>query len=317
MNCRSLTNKYDTILGYITEQDLSLCFLTETWLKPECDDFILKSTIPNDFKSINKPRSNGRRGGGIAALYSKNIDCTEIENHDEYESFEYLLVKVVHENTQILICTIYRIPPSKDNKLSKSSFLVEFSSFLEKISISKEKIIVLGDFNIHWDEKSNTETVNFRNLVDSFNLQQHVEFQTHELGHTLDFILSRIDENIVKTCYGTEYISDHIAINAILAIKKPNIQRKTIKFRKYKDIPIKEFCEEIEKDLRNNKNTDNVNDLVDSYNKILSEKIDKFAPEKEKSVVMREKVPYFSDDVKKAKIEKRKTERQWRKSMKK
>ena len=28
MNCRSLKNKYDTILGYITEQDLSLCFLT-------------------------------------------------------------------------------------------------------------------------------------------------------------------------------------------------------------------------------------------------------------------------------------------------
>ena len=223
---------------------------------------------------------------------------------------------MVHDNTQIIVCTIYRIPPSKENKLSKSSFLGEFNSFLEKISISKERILLLGDFNIHWDDKSNSETANFRNLVDSFNLQQHVEFQTHELGHTLDLILSRTDENLVKTCYGTEYISDHIVINTILAIAKPNFKRKTIKFRKYKDIPIKEFSEEIEKDFQNNKNTENVNDLVDSYNRILSEKIDKFAPEREKCVVLREKVPYFSDDVKKAKIEKRKTERLWRKSMK-
>ena len=283
-------------------------FLTETWLKPECDDFILKSTIPNE--------SQIPKGGGIAALFSKNVDCTEIEKHDNYESFEHLLVKVVYDNTQFLVCTIYRIPPSKENKLSKSLFLDEFSSLLEKISISKEKIIFLGDFNIHWDDKSNSETIRFRNLVDSFNLQQHVEFQTHELGHTLDLILSRTDENIVKTCYETEYISDHIVINTILAIKKPNLKRKTIKFRKYKDIPIKEFSEEIVKDLRNNANTENVNDLVDSYNRILSEKIDKFAPEKEKCLILRENVSYFSDDVKTAKIEKRKTERLWRKSMK-
>ena len=55
MNCRSLKNKFGTVLSYITEQDLSLRFLTEAWLKPEYDDFILKSTVPNDFKWINKP----------------------------------------------------------------------------------------------------------------------------------------------------------------------------------------------------------------------------------------------------------------------
>ena len=43
------------------------------------------------------------------------------------------------------------------------------------------------------------------------------------------------------------------------------------------------------------------------------EKIEKFAPERQKSVTLRTKVPYFSDQVIKAKMEKRKAERLWRK----
>ena len=132
-------------------------------------------------------------------------------------------------------------------------------------------------------KKNNHETKQFMQSIESFNLQQHVEFQTHELGHTLDFVLSRVGENLVKTCYGSEYLSDHIAINTILTIKESKVQRKTIKYRKYKDIPIQEFCDEIEKEFENLEKTESVDYLVHSYNEILSKKIDKFAPEKEKN----------------------------------
>ncbi len=50
--------------------------------------------MPDYFKSINKPRQNGRRGGGIAALYRENIKCEEITEHESYESFEHLLVRI-------------------------------------------------------------------------------------------------------------------------------------------------------------------------------------------------------------------------------
>ena len=122
---------------------------------------ILKSTTPSDFKNINKPRNTGKRGGGVAALFRNNIKCTEIKDQNEYESFEHLLVKFCHENSQITVCNVYRIPPSKENKLSKNRFIAEFSSLLEKIALFKEKVIILGDFNIHWNETSNHETKQF------------------------------------------------------------------------------------------------------------------------------------------------------------
>ena len=86
---------------------------------------------------------------------------------------------------------IYRPPPSKRNKVKTSVFFEEFASYLSAISTSAGIPIVTGDFNFHVDDDSDSNASTFINLTESFNLTQHVKDATHQIGHTLDLILTQ------------------------------------------------------------------------------------------------------------------------------
>ena len=53
------------------------------------------------------------------------------------------------------------------------------------------KLIFLGGFNIHLDEKNNSNSMVFCDILTSFNLVQHVGEATHESGHLLDLVITR------------------------------------------------------------------------------------------------------------------------------
>ena len=57
-----------------------------------------------------------------------------------------------------------------------------------------------------------------------------------------------------------------------------------------------------------------MNGLVDQYNKVLAELLDKHAPPKTKSVTVRARAPWFTEEILSAKRERRKAERRWRSS---
>ena len=66
-------------------------------------------------------------------------------------------------------------------KLYFSEFLSEFSEFLSQLVPSPDKVIVVGDFNIHVD----AENINFDSILDSTGFSQSVHRPTHCLNHTL------------------------------------------------------------------------------------------------------------------------------------
>ena len=45
---------------------------------------------------------------------------------------------------------------------------------------------------------NNSDTIRFRDLLDSMGLVQHVKQPIHEKGHTLDLITTRQSDNIVS-----------------------------------------------------------------------------------------------------------------------
>ena len=63
-------------------------------------------------------------------------------------------------------------------------------------------------------------------LLNTFGLSQHVNDATHTIEHTLDWIISRSDSQIVSQCVIDEFISDHCAIKAFLSIKIQNTVAK-------------------------------------------------------------------------------------------
>ncbi|KAL7402736.1 hypothetical protein ABVT39_019254 [Epinephelus coioides] len=122
----------------------------------------------------------------------------------EYISFEYLAISV-HCKTTILITTVYRPPKSK------CGFLEKISQLLSKVSIDYDCLIESGDFNIHFDTETDPDAINSLNLLEAFDLSQHVRGPTCNTGHTLDLIISK-GLNITAHCVMDVAFSDHCCI---------------------------------------------------------------------------------------------------------
>ena len=82
---------------------------------------------------------------------------------------------------------IYRPPGGA----SVGVFLKEFSSLLQETVICPEELLIYGDFNFHMDDKADWDATRFGELLDLFNLKQHVCVSTHKRGHILDLVISR------------------------------------------------------------------------------------------------------------------------------
>ena len=68
---------------------------------------------------------------------------------DSSESSEWL-ASCLGCSLRLLI--VYRPPYSTEHKVTVSVFLREFSDYLESFVLSKEYILIAGDFNIHVDD---------------------------------------------------------------------------------------------------------------------------------------------------------------------
>ena len=56
--------------------------------------------------------------------------------------------------------------------------------------LSTDKVIVVGDFNIHVDVENDSLNINFNSILDSIRFSQSVHRPTHCVNHTLDLVLT-------------------------------------------------------------------------------------------------------------------------------
>ena len=120
-------------------------FLVETWLK-EDEAAPLVEACPPNYKFYQSTREH-RKGGGVAVIFSDQFTCNEI-NLGKFSSFEYLAIKVKTNHSMVFL-VIYRPPKNSPN------FLPEFSTLLSTVLTNYDRIIILGDFNIHVNKSYN------------------------------------------------------------------------------------------------------------------------------------------------------------------
>ena len=134
------------------------------------------------------------------------------------------------------------LPIDHSNEVTVSVLLREFSDYLESFVLSKEQILIAGDFNIHVDDIKNVDVVTFLDVLESFGLQQHVTQPTHVLGHTLDLIISWYSDNLLKAPPVTYFfVSDHTSLMCNVTLRVSYSTAKVINCRKLKQIDMESF----------------------------------------------------------------------------
>ena len=154
-----------------------------------------------------------------------------------FKSFEYIDALVKCSNGHTRLVTIYRPPPSRLNGLNNKTFFDEFATLAEQLVAVPGNLLIVGDFNYHLDASSDTDAKRFNNILESFNLHQHVNLSTHKHGHTLDLVITRSDDDFVT---GVEIkdplLSDHSAVHCKLRLKNPPLEQVEVEYRKLPSI---------------------------------------------------------------------------------
>ena len=169
------------------------------------------------------------------------------------------------------------------------------------------------------DDCSNPDTQKFLDLLDSFDLQQHVKQPTHRDGHTLEISITRKSETLVEDEPTVDlFISDHAAVLTRLGLSRPGLSLKTPTYRKIKSISLDSFHSDIQaSSLCDDKQFDTADDLdayAREYTSTLSVLLDRHAPLKTRRRVTRPDVPWYNETIDNVKRERKKAERKWRKT---
>ena len=108
-------------------------------------------------------------------------------------------------------------------------------------------------------------------------MTQHVNSTTHKGGHTLDLVISRESSPIIigtrsvfDSCLSSnkgKSFGDHLAVQFIINMDKLDCIQRKIRYRKYHNINIKEFSEDLQSFhyLYNREGSDD--EIVEIHNK--------------------------------------------------
>lgn len=201
LNARSVVNKTFIIQDFFSSHSLELLFLTETWIKPG-ESAAFSELLPPGCVFIDTPRSTGR-GGGVAVVFKNSVSYKPL-TIDSCASFEMSCFELRH-NEPVFCAVIYR-PPKYNN-----DFISDFSNFIAPILTKYDKILLVGDLNLHVCCPSTPMAKDFIELIDGFNLVQHVNRPTQKHGHTLDLVMS-CNLPINNIVVGDAIIADHCPV---------------------------------------------------------------------------------------------------------
>jgi len=243
-------------------------------------------------------------GGGIALVCRNTIDVKQL-SHGQNSAFEYGLWKLAFKNITIHVIGIYR-PPSLS---TYNQFITTFCDYVENTLPDFSNLLIMGDFNFHIEEE-NSLIRDFNTHVSAMGLQQHVMFETHTAGHSLDLVMTEIENGItVKQCVPGPYISDHCVVKVHLDLLKENIVSQQVTYRNFKRIDTDKFA----KDLQNIVVHENsVDSFVQEFENQMQSVLDNNAPLKTKTIICRAPKPWFDNTILDLKRRLQKAEKIWR-----
>ena len=194
-------------------------------------------------------------------------------------------------------------------------FLEELIMLLEISSASSEIFVLAGDVNIHLDDKDDTYTKQFNDILEMFNHKQHVNFATHRLGHTIDVVVTHTESPIIENIKPNNVdLSDHYIVQFEVKSIAPNkIEYINVKYRDVKSVNNERFCADI-KQCCDSIHSNDLQEKVGSFNTLTRKVVDSHAPQKTKQVKIVPSAPCFNTEYKTARQCRRKAEKKYKQS---
>ena len=178
---------------------------------------------------ITEEKIRKKIGGSVGILLKNDLQYKHM-TYKSFSSFKLCVVKLYLGNRQsLLLVCIYRIL-----FISITVFLKEIVQLLEILVVSNDGIVIARVVNIHLD-KDELYSNNFKDILNMFNIRQHVEFPTHKMGHTSDIIATFYDNPVISNISTEEYdISNHFPVDFDIAAVPEIKGHQTIFYRNLK-----------------------------------------------------------------------------------
>ena len=281
-----------------------------TWLQSD-SNAITAEIKTYGYKLLHDRRKDREkeRGGGVGILVRSSMVAKQLPVQ-HFIAFEHTIVKVPLVGKKILyLISVYRL-----QYVPISAFMEDFCELLDLYTISNEDYVIAGDLNIHTETES-ADAKHFNELLDLYNLKQHVDLPTHIKGHTLDVVITPNKQQFLSDINITEIdLSHHFLINfSIMAA--PNIrQQKIVTYRSVKDIdPVK-----LNQDIKDHLNAlPPSNDLavkVENYNSVLTGLMENHSTMKTRRIKIVPEAPWFDADYANLRKLRRSAEKRYRRS---
>ena len=293
------------VSSYLVRNKIDVAFVCETWLQKSDKIWKESNMIITDGYQLDCIDRVKRRGGGIGLIWRSDMNMKRIKKVS-LESMEAAVWKTTHMHNACTIVGVYH-PPNAPNDL----FIDNLLDLYTEVKATEKNIILLGDFNIHWNNSEDRDVILLKDSLDTLMLSQMVNFPTHNKGNTIDLIIKENQSEIeILSVTRGDYISDHSAVNFTINWKKDLIECKEITKTNMGEIDGETLLAKLDLiDLYELP----LDDMITELDNRVSSKLEEMIVRKKALVTVRKRIPWFNSEVLEQKRITRRREKIWRK----
>ena len=237
LNVRSIIKKVDQLRLYLTDSNIDIVTISESWLKSYAHSNLV--SIPG-FELLRQDRAaqvkSNKRGGGLLTYmnckYSSLYEpLNDLDASNEFIEAQWVLIHRPHCKN-IVTCNVYR-PPKGD--LQKAVKYLD--DCLKTVNLGKVDMFMLGDFNVNYQNKSSPDYKKLNFFAQSNGLTQHIMNTTRNTDKTKSLIDLALSNSKFVSHSGTleHFISDHQPIYIIHKKGRDTRQSEEFTGRSYRN----------------------------------------------------------------------------------
>lgn len=239
VNIRSLYPCFNDFKNILINEKFSILGITETWLTP----LITSDVLDVDGYKLFRNDRNGR-GGGVALYYDSRLDL-KIFSCVNTPELEQIWVTIKIKQITYGIGIVYR-PPSQNLNESLKNFENSIADILPVV----DNLIIMGDLNINMFNLNSNATVQFLELIGTYNLSQLVNEPTriNNISTTLIDLIITNNNNLISDigCTDLHDLTDHRLVFCNLKVKIDHRSTKLLTYRDFKNFNYDAFSNDLQ-----------------------------------------------------------------------